>query len=150
MKVNKNTSKKDKLFLQQVQTFRISLCDLKPNLKLLFFWKNIPHSVSLPPLFVLSCLSFLVSHIPSILFRPSCRGQECSYSGFSCRVAYYLSLWGTSNTLPGLGANSLCQHLLSLPPSSAPLFFSLLFFPRSAWPSNMLLASTLLWMKKAF
>lgn len=40
-------------------------------------------------------------------------------------MAYYLSLWGTSNTPPGLGANSLCQHLLSLPPSYA-LFSPLL------------------------
>lgn len=29
---------------------------------------------------------------PSILLGPSWQGQECSYSDFSCRVAYYLSL----------------------------------------------------------
>lgn len=94
---------------------------------MIFFFNIIPLTeyLCVVLLLLLLLLSFFISHIPSILSRPSWQGQECSYSDFSCRVAYYLSLYGTSNTRPCLGANSLCQSPFSSPPSNPPL---LLFF----------------------
>lgn len=79
-----------------------------------------------------SSLLLFLSHIPSILFGPPWQGQECFYSDFSCRVAYYLSLWGTSDTQACLGANSLCQSSSSSPSSHPVLLLlsTLLFFPR--------------------
>lgn len=59
--------------------------------------------------------STLLSHIPSILPGPSWKGQECFHRAFSCRVAYYLLLLGTSNTQACKGANSLYQSPLLSP-----------------------------------
>lgn len=67
----------------------------------------------------------LLSHIPSILPGPWWKGQECFHSAFSCRVAYYLLLLGTSNTQACKGANSLYQSPHHHPPSSHPFTSSL-------------------------
>lgn len=81
------------------------------------------------PLFYPLPSSPLLSHIPSILPRPPLKGQECFQSAFSCRVAYYILLLGTSNTHACKGANSLYQSPCSYTLQPSFYSFHLLLFP---------------------
>lgn len=67
-------------------------------------------------------ITVLVSNITSVLFRPLWQVQECPYSGFSCRLAYYLTV--RDILYP---PRPRCQLTLPAPPLPPTLFcFSLL------------------------